>query len=167
MSLKERVLISWVGLRGSVLSFWPHSPSYPAWEEADMIFNVVFFVVLASVLLQGSTIPFLARRLGLDMPLEIQPEIAAKQEKDAWESLVKLKVFPGSAAEGRQIAELNIPEDTWIGLEERRPSHASGRKHGAAGRRPSDRPVRRPVFGDAQAAGGKERKANPPDQLEA
>ncbi|OQB23722.1 MAG: potassium/proton antiporter [Euryarchaeota archaeon ADurb.Bin190] len=50
------------------------------------------------------------------MPLEIQPEIAAKQEKDAWESLVKLKVFPESAAVGRQIAELNIPEDTWIAV---------------------------------------------------
>ena len=81
-----------------------------------MIFNVVFFVVLASVLVQGSTIPFLARRLGLDLPLESPPEIAAKQEKDAWESLVKLKVFPGSEAEGRQIADLNIPDDTWIAV---------------------------------------------------
>ena len=115
MSLKERVLISWVGLRGSVPIILATFPLISGVSQADMIFNVVFFVVLASVLVQGSTIPFLARRLGLDMPLEA-PEIQEKQEKDAWESLVKLKVFPGSAAVGKQIAELNIPEDTWIAV---------------------------------------------------
>ena len=116
MSIKERVLISWVGLRGSVPIILATFPLISGISQADMIFNVVFFVVLASVLVQGSTIPFVARRLGLEMPLETQPEIPEKQEKDAWESMAKLKVFPGSAAAGKQIADLNIPEDTWIAV---------------------------------------------------
>jgi cell volume regulation protein A len=116
MSIKERVLISWVGLRGSVPIILATFPLISGISQADMIFNVVFFVVLASVLVQGSTIPFVARRLGLEMPLETQPEVPEKQEKDAWESMAKLKVFPGSAAAGKQIADLNIPEDTWIAV---------------------------------------------------
>lgn len=116
MSIKERVLISWVGLRGSVPIILATFPLISGISQADMIFNVVFFVVLASVLVQGSTIPFVARRLGLEMPLESQPEVPEKQEKDAWESMAKLKVFPGSAAAGKQIADLNIPEDTWIAV---------------------------------------------------
>lgn len=117
ISIKERVMISWVGLRGSVPIILATFPLISGINKADMIFNVVFFVVLASVLLQGSTIPFVARRLGLEMPLASPKEIVEKaQERDAWESLVKLKVLPGSAAVGKQIADLNIPDDTWIAV---------------------------------------------------
>ena len=168
MTLKERVLISWVGLRGSVPIILATFPLISGVGKADMIFNVVFFVVLASVLLQGSTIPFLARRLGLDMPLEIQPEIAAKQEKDAWESLVKLKVFPESAAVGRQIAELNIPEDTWIAVLRRdgHPMRPGGSTVLQAGDRLTVQSGGQSLEMLRQLVEKKE-KANPPDQLEA
>ncbi len=36
--------------------------------------------------------------------------------KDEWEPLVKLRVLPGSAADGKQIADLNLPDDTWIAV---------------------------------------------------
>jgi cell volume regulation protein A len=168
MSLKERVLISWVGLRGSVPIILATFPLISGVGKADMIFNVVFFVVLASVLLQGSTIPFLARRLGLDMPLEIQPEIAAKQEKEAWESLFKLKVFPGSAAEGRQIADLNIPDDTWIAVLRRdgHPMRPVGSTILQAGDRLTVQSGGQSLEMLRQLVEKKE-KANPPDQLEA
>lgn len=55
-------------------------------------------------------------------------EIPEKQEKDAWEWLVKLKVLPGSAALGKLMADLNIPDDTWIAVLRRdgHPGHPDG-----------------------------------------
>jgi cell volume regulation protein A len=117
ISLQERVMISWVGLKGSVPIILATFPLISGINKADMIFNVVFFVVLTSVLVQGSTIPFVARRLGVEMPLQCPPEAPEKlQEKDAWDTLVMLCVSPGSAAVGKQIADLDIPEDTWIAV---------------------------------------------------
>jgi len=118
MSLEERVMISWIGLRGSVPIILATYPLIFGIDKANMIFNVVFFVVLTSVLVQGSTIPFVARRLGMEVPAKSPAKALPEmmQEKDAWGSLVKLKVSPESAAVGNQIADLNIPDDTWIAV---------------------------------------------------
>ncbi|OPX74657.1 MAG: Na(+)/H(+) antiporter 1 [Methanosaeta sp. PtaB.Bin018] len=117
MSLQERVMISWVGLKGSVPIILATFPLISGINKADMIFNVVFFVVLTSVLVQGSTIPFVARRLGLEMPLECPAKVPEKlQDMDSWDALVMLPVSPGSPAVGKQTADLNIPEDTWIAV---------------------------------------------------
>jgi cell volume regulation protein A len=71
---KEKALISWVGLRGAapiVLATFPLSERV---HGAEFIFNIVFFVVLLSVFIQGTTITPLARRLGLDANIETEEE---------------------------------------------------------------------------------------------
>ncbi len=112
MSLAERVMVSWVGLRGSVPIILATYPLISGMDKADMIFNIVFFVVLTSVLVQGSSVAFVARRLGVDRPLEPEPE----PPESGWEPLVRLEVVSGSAAAGKQIADLNLPDDTWIAV---------------------------------------------------
>jgi cell volume regulation protein A len=67
---RELILLSWAGLRGAVpivLATFPATAGVPAGET---IFNIVFFVVIASALLQGTTVSAVARRLGLavDVP---------------------------------------------------------------------------------------------------
>ncbi len=117
MPLKERVMLSWVGLRGSVPIILATFPLISGVQKADMIFNVVFFVVLTSVLVQGSSIPFFARRLGVDAPLvSLLESPEAVPGREEWEPLVKLKVLSGSSADGKQIADLNLPDDTWIAV---------------------------------------------------
>src|SRR5690606_27767341 len=65
---RELALISWVGLKGAVpiiLAIYPLMSGLPA---GSVIFNVVFFVVLISALVQGGTLPWLARTLRLEEP---------------------------------------------------------------------------------------------------
>ena len=67
-TLKEKLLISWVGLRGAVPIILATFPLIARIPKAEMIFNLVFFIVLSSILLQGTSLPIVARRLGLSAP---------------------------------------------------------------------------------------------------
>jgi cell volume regulation protein A len=87
-------------------------------ERANSIFNIVFFVALTSVLLQGTTIPLVARwtrvqALGIPhraFPLEFTPTEGADSE------LVEVHVKPGSSADGKRIVDLRLPSGALIVL---------------------------------------------------
>ncbi|HNR26767.1 MAG TPA: cation:proton antiporter, partial [Methanobacteriaceae archaeon] len=63
---KDKILISWVGIKGAVPIILATFPIVAGIQGADMIFNVVFFITITSALIQGSTIYTLARYLGLN-----------------------------------------------------------------------------------------------------
>ncbi len=68
MSLREKLFVSWVGLRGAVPIVLATFPLLVGLPKASFLFDLVFFVVLASVLLQGASVPFVARWLGVTVP---------------------------------------------------------------------------------------------------
>lgn len=116
MPRREIALVAWVGLRGAVpiiLATYPRLADLPA---APLIFNVVFFVVLASVLLQGTTIPLVARWLKVDaghapkpaFPIEYTPVNSLKS------SLRELTLPANSAAVGKAIVQLSLPREVLI-----------------------------------------------------
>jgi cell volume regulation protein A len=74
MSFKEKIMVSWVGLRGAVPVILATFPLLAGVPKADMIFNVVFFIVLTSVLLQGTLIPTVARWLDMAAPVPAKPK---------------------------------------------------------------------------------------------
>ncbi len=121
MSWRARTMVAWVGLRGAapiILATYPLLEGIP---EADTIFDVVFFVVLTSVLVQGTTIPTVARWLHVDEPLPVRPpwplEPGLVAEGDA--ALHELRVAPGAPAVGRSIMQLGVPAGTIIVLVQR------------------------------------------------
>jgi potassium/hydrogen antiporter len=113
---RERMLLGWAGLRGAipiVLATFVLSSNIP---RAETIFNAVFFVVIASVLIQGTTLEWVARRLGLvDPAVSSQP---APLEVDAHSplELVEFTVAVDHAIAGAAVRELGLPRSALIAV---------------------------------------------------
>ncbi|MCC6165848.1 MAG: potassium/proton antiporter [Caldilineaceae bacterium] len=110
-SLRKRIFIGWVGLRGSVPIVLATFPLLAGVPQADWIFNVVFFIVLTSVLLQGSTIPLVARWLHLDAPMRLRPRAPLEFEpsNSIQGEMVEIELPEGSPAVGKRLLELGLP----------------------------------------------------------
>ncbi len=113
---REKHLISWVGLRGSAPIVLATFPLLAGLDKAPYIFNLVFFIVITSVLLQGTTIPLMARWAKVDAPLIRQRRYPIDfDNSEAMDlQLVDLFVPFGSKAAGKPIFELNFPKDCLI-----------------------------------------------------
>jgi cell volume regulation protein A len=116
LSVKEKTLISWVGLRGAVPIILGTFPLVAGVPKADMIFNMVFFIVLTSVLLQGTSLPLVARWLGLESPLPSTPEYSLQlvRPDSIKAGLAEITISPMSAAVGKQIVGLGLPKEVVI-----------------------------------------------------
>jgi cell volume regulation protein A len=77
MSLQEKLFVGWVGLRGAVPIVLATFPLLAGLSKASFLFDLVFFVVLASVLLQGMSVPFVAQWLGIIYPATATQETKA------------------------------------------------------------------------------------------
>ncbi len=77
MKLRRRLYISWVGLRGAVPIVFATYPLLAGIDKANIIFNIVFFVSLTSVLLQGTTLSVIARWLHVALPAKVKAKTAA------------------------------------------------------------------------------------------
>src|SRR5690606_22826601 len=88
MKLRRRFFISWVGLRGAVPIVFATYPLIAGIEKANIIFNIVFFISVTSVIVQGTTFPMVAKWLGVSIPEELKSrtpldEFLSDKEKDA------------------------------------------------------------------------------------
>ena len=114
----KKIMLSWVGLRGSVPIILATFPLAAGIAQAETIFNIVFFIVIASVFIQGTSIPLVSRLLKLDVPLPDRKAYPIEFEKvegiDA--ELNDLIVPYNSGAIGKTIRELNVPEKCLIML---------------------------------------------------
>jgi potassium/hydrogen antiporter len=118
MGWREKVFVSWVGLRGAVPIVLATYPLLAGLSGAAAIFNLIFFVVLTSALLQGSTVGLAARLLGLSRPIRPSTATALElaTEGDGELSVVELLVPYGSRIAGRSIVDAGFPEGTLVVL---------------------------------------------------
>jgi cell volume regulation protein A len=110
--VKKTLLVGWVGLRGAVPIILAAIPVLAGIRHADTLFNVVFFVVLVSVVLQGGTVRWVARRLGLGVDEPVSPdallEIESTQPLDV--ELITFYIAPASVVCGARVADIPFPE---------------------------------------------------------
>jgi potassium/hydrogen antiporter len=118
MSVQEKTLISWVGLRGAVPIILATFPLLSHIPKADMIFNIVFFIVLTSVLLQGTTMPMVAKLLNVNVPLKAKRNypIEFEHSEEINADLEDLIVPYNSSAVNKPLFELGIPKGSLIAL---------------------------------------------------
>ncbi len=109
----EKLFISWVGLRGAVPVVLAIFPLMAGLENAQLYFNVAFFVVLTSLVFQGWTIAPLARLLGLELPpvFEARQRVALDIEGHTGFELAGYRLPPDSPLGGAGADELNLAED--------------------------------------------------------
>jgi len=110
-----------VGLRGSVPIVMATFPLVAGIHNADLIFNLVFFIALTSLIFQGSSIPFVSRLLGVEAEVAEETTPTNEQVSDAnpRDNMVSVLVPPGSAIVGKAVVDLKLPEDLLIVLIER------------------------------------------------
>ncbi|MGQ9827996.1 MAG: potassium/proton antiporter [Roseiflexus sp.] len=116
---RAKAMVSWAGLRGAAPIVLATFPLLAGLERAGMMFNLVFFIVLTSVLIQGTTIARAARQLGVQQPRrqstfhypqEFIPQVSASSQ------LIEVTVKPGASACGRAIMELGLPRGALVVL---------------------------------------------------
>jgi cell volume regulation protein A len=113
----QQAFISWAGLRGAVpivLATFPLTAQVPG---ATAVFDTVFVLVVVFTLLQGWSLPWVARRLRIAAPLaprDVQVESAPLEELDA--DLLQLRVPERSRLHGVYLPELRLPDDAAVVL---------------------------------------------------
>src|SRR5215213_1096438 len=112
----ERLLLGWAGLRGAVpivLATFALSAQVP---HRETIFNAVFFVVLVSMIVQGTTLEQLARRLALVSPAPPVPEAPLEVGPLSKLELIDFAVAPDHAVNGSAVRELGLPRNALIAV---------------------------------------------------
>lgn len=110
ITFSSKIFVSWVGLRGAVPIIFATYPVVGGIEGSDIIFNVVFFITILSLVIQGSSIPFVSRLLKLDLPQEeVNTEIGFEVPEEAGK-LVEVTITKETLSKGNTLKDLKMPE---------------------------------------------------------
>jgi potassium/hydrogen antiporter len=113
-NLRSKLFLSWVGLRGGVPIVFATYPLIAGLEKSSLIFNLVFFISVTSVLFQGTTLPFVARLLGVAAPASktnTENENPLEQHRT---QLKEISIPHASSIVGKRIVNLKIPASVSI-----------------------------------------------------
>jgi len=116
MKMRRRLYISWVGLRGAVPIVFATYPLIAGIDKASVIFNMVFFISVTSVLIQGTTLHKVANWLNVSLPEKVKQ----KTEMDKFildlpkSSLQEFEILPDFYAVNKRIVDLNFPKSAFI-----------------------------------------------------
>ena len=112
-SLKARLYVSWVGLRGAVPIIFATYPVLADIVEADLLFNVVFLVTLISLAVQGTTVSSMANLLGLAYE-EKESAFDVNMHDDIKSVLTEVEVNEAMLRGGETLKEIALPDNTLV-----------------------------------------------------
>ncbi|MCK9291168.1 MAG: potassium/proton antiporter [Bacteroidales bacterium] len=122
MSFKAKNYVSWVGLRGAVPIIFATYPWISEIEQAKIIFNIVFFITIISLLVQGTTVGDMAKWLKLSEPAPKKRQLKNFDVEIAEEIksfMCEIEIKKEYLANGSRLMDLNIPEKTLIAMVKR------------------------------------------------
>jgi cell volume regulation protein A len=115
-SLNEKLFLSWAGLRGAVPIVLATFPMLAGVENSYLFFNIVFFIVLTSALIQGSSIPYMAMKLNLNgrpLPKRIHSlELISMDRANA--EMLEVELTAKSPFAGQLVQTIGLPKQTLI-----------------------------------------------------
>lgn len=118
MKLRRRFYISWVGLRGAVPIVFATYPLLAGIDKANPIFNIVFFISVTSILIQGTTLSIVAKWLNVVLPNK--KKIITDLDKFISDSpkttMKEFKISPSCYAANKKIVELKFPKNAIIAM---------------------------------------------------
>ncbi|MDR3246939.1 MAG: potassium/proton antiporter [Prevotellaceae bacterium] len=117
MSNRARHYISWVGLRGAAPILFATYPWTAELPHARTIFNIVFFVTLVSLLLQGTTVSIIAKKLGLIGEKHTQDKLSSFDvdfPDDIKSTMSEIAITEAHLARGNRIMDMPMPEKTLV-----------------------------------------------------
>ena len=117
LRLGERAFILWAGLKGAVPILLGTYILGSGGTEARRIYEIIFVVVLISVLVQGSLVPAFAGLFNVPMSTTPpEPFAVGLRFTDDPQGVYRCVVAPGAPAQGSTIADLNIGDNAWINM---------------------------------------------------
>ncbi|HOS85185.1 MAG TPA: potassium/proton antiporter [Bacteroidales bacterium] len=116
MKLNTKLYISWVGLRGAVPIVFATYPLIAGVGKADLIFDIVFFISLTSVIVQGSTVTIMAKWLKVILPANLKKRTISDMElnESIKTSLTKIVIPEGCSIVGKKIVDVQFPKTSII-----------------------------------------------------
>ena len=115
ISMRGRCFLSWVGLRGAVPIIFATYPMMSQVEGAETLFNIVYVITLLSLLIQGSTLPAVARFLGLDEEVKVKvSHFGVEIPQYTGAKMVERTVTGKMLREGNKLMELDLKEEELV-----------------------------------------------------
>lgn len=111
-SLRARLYISWVGLRGAVPIIFATYPLIAGVEHARWFFNIVFFITILSLLVQGTTVTYVARLLKLIDKPPVKEEFGVELSEDIRSVMSEIEITPKVLEHGNRLMDLTLPDHT-------------------------------------------------------
>ncbi len=117
ISFRDKAYISWVGLRGAVPIIFAILPLAAGVPGARTIFNIVFILTIVSLLFQGTSLPAIARWLGLaEKPKQYKPfkEFDVELPEEIKSAMSEIKITEETLQHGKNLMEMPLPEKTLV-----------------------------------------------------
>lgn len=121
MNIRSRLFISWVGLKGAAPIIFATYPVIADIPGSNQLFNIVFFVTILSLIMQGTTIPRIAHWLRLDQPLRNEEKnFGIEMPTGINTELKEFLLTPEVLKEHNRLMDMNIPEGALVILVKRK-----------------------------------------------